>query len=57
MFSHLCINPFAITDRNAGYDGLKLGEANFVFVMLGIILHNSLVDIFAWSRQEFKVSV
>jgi hypothetical protein len=31
MFSHLCINPFAITDRNAGYAGLKLGSAKFVF--------------------------
>jgi len=24
-------NLFTITDRNAGYDGLKLGEAKFVF--------------------------
>jgi hypothetical protein len=34
-----------IVCHKRGYEGLKLGEANFVSVTLGIILHDYLAEI------------
>jgi hypothetical protein len=40
-----------ITDRNAGYAGRKLGEANFKSVALRIVWPNFLRGIFAYRAQ------
>jgi hypothetical protein len=52
MYSNLCRQTKVITDRNAGYVGLKLGQAKFVLCDLGNCFAWFLGKYFAWFAKK-----